>query len=80
MFCKIAHYVDMTVLCILIAANYKRTCYTKIHGLQSIAPLVSSVDETPEPIPTIVKGTIPNWINGSLLRNGPGKFEFGNQK
>uniref|UniRef100_A0A673JA58 Carotenoid-cleaving dioxygenase, mitochondrial n=1 Tax=Sinocyclocheilus rhinocerous TaxID=307959 RepID=A0A673JA58_9TELE len=35
--------------------------------------------ETPEPIPTTVKGTIPTWIHWSLLRNGPGKFEFGNQ-
>uniref|UniRef100_A0A671SB04 Carotenoid-cleaving dioxygenase, mitochondrial n=1 Tax=Sinocyclocheilus anshuiensis TaxID=1608454 RepID=A0A671SB04_9TELE len=51
----------------------------KIHGLPNISPLVSSVEETPEPIPTTVKGTIPTWIHGSLLRNGPGKFKFGNQ-
>uniref|UniRef100_A0A8B9HGK5 Carotenoid-cleaving dioxygenase, mitochondrial n=1 Tax=Astyanax mexicanus TaxID=7994 RepID=A0A8B9HGK5_ASTMX len=49
------------------------------HGLQCIAPLVRTAEETPEPIPTTVKGTIPSWIRGSLLRNGPGKFEFGNQ-
>uniref|UniRef100_A0A672LPR2 Carotenoid-cleaving dioxygenase, mitochondrial n=1 Tax=Sinocyclocheilus grahami TaxID=75366 RepID=A0A672LPR2_SINGR len=48
-------------------------------SLPNISPLVSSVEETPEPIPTTVKGTIPTWIHGSLLRNGPGKFEFGNQ-
>ncbi|XP_029956272.1 beta,beta-carotene 9',10'-oxygenase-like [Salarias fasciatus] len=47
-------------------------------GLETIAPLVRSVEETPEPIPTTVQGTIPSWINGNLLRNGPGKFEFGN--
>lgn len=47
-------------------------------GLETIAPLVSSVSETPEPISTDVQGTIPAWINGNLLRNGPGKFEFGN--
>uniref|UniRef100_A0AAY4DZ22 Carotenoid-cleaving dioxygenase, mitochondrial n=1 Tax=Denticeps clupeoides TaxID=299321 RepID=A0AAY4DZ22_9TELE len=47
------------------------------HGLQCIAPLVRSVEETPEPIPTRVTGTIPAWIRGNLLRNGPGKFEFG---
>uniref|UniRef100_A0A667ZP58 Carotenoid-cleaving dioxygenase, mitochondrial n=1 Tax=Myripristis murdjan TaxID=586833 RepID=A0A667ZP58_9TELE len=35
-------------------------------------------DETLEPISTEVQGTIPTWINGNLLRNGPGKFEFGN--
>uniref|UniRef100_A0A665UAR7 Carotenoid-cleaving dioxygenase, mitochondrial n=1 Tax=Echeneis naucrates TaxID=173247 RepID=A0A665UAR7_ECHNA len=48
------------------------------YRLETIAPLVHSVDETPEPISTQVQGTIPSWINGHLLRNGPGKFEFGN--
>uniref|UniRef100_A0A7N8XF00 Carotenoid-cleaving dioxygenase, mitochondrial n=1 Tax=Mastacembelus armatus TaxID=205130 RepID=A0A7N8XF00_9TELE len=47
-------------------------------GLEAIAPLVRSVEETPEPISTEVQGIIPPWINGKLLRNGPGKFEFGN--
>ncbi|XP_034539680.1 beta,beta-carotene 9',10'-oxygenase-like isoform X2 [Notolabrus celidotus] len=47
-------------------------------GLETIAPLVRSVEETPEPISTKVQGSIPSWINGNLLRNGPGKFEFGN--
>ncbi|NXQ55511.1 BCDO2 oxygenase, partial [Anthoscopus minutus] len=45
-----------------------------------ISPLVQSVEETPEPIPAKIKGQIPKWINGNLLRNGPGKFEFGNDK
>ncbi|KAL9825761.1 carotenoid-cleaving dioxygenase, mitochondrial isoform 1-T1 [Geothlypis trichas] len=49
-------------------------------GLQCISPLVQSVEETPEPIPAKIKGHIPKWINGNLLRNGPGKFEFGNDK
>lgn len=46
-------------------------------GLESLAAMVSSVEETPDPIPATIKGTIPIWINGSFLRNGPGKFEFG---
>lgn len=50
------------------------------NGLQSVAPLVRSVEETPQPIPTTIKGTVPSWINGSFLRNGPGKFEFGNDR
>ncbi|KAL2094961.1 hypothetical protein ACEWY4_009680 [Coilia grayii] len=54
-------------------------CYTDAHGLQSIANLVRSTEEIPEPISTQVKGTIPTWICGNLLRNGPGKFEFGNE-
>ncbi|NXB08300.1 BCDO2 oxygenase, partial [Cnemophilus loriae] len=45
-----------------------------------ISPLVQSVEETPEPIPAKIKGHIPTWINGNLLRNGPGKFEFGNDE
>ncbi|XP_019719759.1 beta,beta-carotene 9',10'-oxygenase-like isoform X2 [Hippocampus comes] len=50
---------------------------TKLKGLETIAPLVRSIEETPDPIPAEVQGTIPHWINGSLLRNGPAKFEFG---
>uniref|UniRef100_A0A672JKU7 Beta,beta-carotene 9',10'-oxygenase-like n=1 Tax=Salarias fasciatus TaxID=181472 RepID=A0A672JKU7_SALFA len=46
----------------------------------SLANLVSTVEETPDPIPTTIKGTIPSWINGSFLRNGPGKFEFGEDR
>ncbi|XP_077571311.1 beta-carotene 15, 15-dioxygenase 2, like [Stigmatopora nigra] len=49
-------------------------------GLESVAPLVSSVAENTHPIATTIKGTIPTWINGSFLRNGPGKFEFGQDK
>uniref|UniRef100_G3QAT1 Carotenoid-cleaving dioxygenase, mitochondrial n=1 Tax=Gasterosteus aculeatus aculeatus TaxID=481459 RepID=G3QAT1_GASAC len=49
-----------------------------LKGLETIEPLVRSVEETPEPISAEVQGTIPSWISGKLLRNGPGKFEFGN--
>uniref|UniRef100_A0A665VU92 Beta-carotene oxygenase 2 n=1 Tax=Echeneis naucrates TaxID=173247 RepID=A0A665VU92_ECHNA len=38
------------------------------------------LDDNPEPINTDVTGRIPKWINGSFLRNGPGKFEIGNQR
>ncbi len=54
-------------------------CMTSaVKGLETIEPLVRTVEEIPEPISTVVQGTIPSWINGNLLRNGPGKFEFGN--
>lgn len=36
--------------------------------------------EISQPIATEISGTIPEWIEGSLYRNGPGKFEFGNTK
>ncbi|XP_051965520.1 carotenoid-cleaving dioxygenase, mitochondrial-like isoform X1 [Xyrauchen texanus] len=51
--------------------------FTDVHGLPCIEKLVCSVDETPEPIATKITGKIPSWIKGNLLRNGPGKFEFG---
>ncbi|XP_049897032.1 carotenoid-cleaving dioxygenase, mitochondrial isoform X1 [Epinephelus moara] len=54
------------------------TTTSALTGLESIEPLVRSVEETPEPISAKVEGTIPTWINGNFLRNGPGKFEFGN--
>lgn len=54
--------------------------FTDVHGLPCIEKLVSSVEETPEPINTDITGKIPEWINGNFLRNGPGKFEIGNQK
>uniref|UniRef100_A0A3P9J4S0 Carotenoid-cleaving dioxygenase, mitochondrial n=2 Tax=Oryzias TaxID=8089 RepID=A0A3P9J4S0_ORYLA len=56
----------------------KKHSLTAVKGLETIAPLVRTVEETPEPIPTTIEGTIPSWINGLFLRNGPGKFEFGN--
>ncbi|CAF0901215.1 unnamed protein product [Brachionus calyciflorus] len=35
---------------------------------------------TDKPVRAIVKGEIPKWVNGSLYRNGPGRFEFGNNR
>ncbi|KAK5869038.1 hypothetical protein PBY51_010001 [Eleginops maclovinus] len=54
--------------------------FTDVHGLPCIEKIVRSVEENPEPIETNITGEIPEWINGSFLRNGPGKFEIGNQK
>ncbi|KAJ8276086.1 hypothetical protein COCON_G00078380 [Conger conger] len=56
---------------------------TSIPGSQEcsrnvLGTLVRTGVETPDPIKTTVHGNIPAWISGSLLRNGPGKFEFGN--
>ncbi|XP_017287496.1 beta,beta-carotene 9',10'-oxygenase [Kryptolebias marmoratus] len=64
-----------------IGGGTVKKCSVKaLSGLEAIAPLIRSVEETPEPIPTTVQGTIPSWINGTFLRNGPGKFEFGNTR
>ncbi|XP_075892014.1 beta-carotene oxygenase 2b [Nelusetta ayraudi] len=54
--------------------------FTDVHGLPCIDKIVTSVDETPEPITTHIIGKIPEWISGNFLRNGPGKFEIGNQR
>uniref|UniRef100_UPI00398EDD71 carotenoid-cleaving dioxygenase, mitochondrial-like isoform X1 n=1 Tax=Pristiophorus japonicus TaxID=55135 RepID=UPI00398EDD71 len=54
--------------------------YSRKKGLECVAPLFMTVEETPEPIPVKVKGEIPKWLRGNLLRNGPGKYEFGNDK
>ncbi|XP_061407032.1 carotenoid-cleaving dioxygenase, mitochondrial-like [Lethenteron reissneri] len=51
--------------------------YAKCSGLQCIAPIIATVTETPETMEAEIHGTIPAWIKGTLLRNGPGKFEFG---
>lgn len=65
---------------VVFAAVGKAKERSALQGLETIAPLVRSVEETPEPIPTEVQGAIPSWIDGDLLRNGPGKFEFGNRQ
>ncbi|XP_028400215.1 beta,beta-carotene 15,15'-dioxygenase-like [Dendronephthya gigantea] len=42
------------------------------------APLFyQSVEELSEAIETKITGNFPRWIKGTLLRNGPGKFEIG---
>ncbi|XP_067670849.1 carotenoid-cleaving dioxygenase, mitochondrial-like [Haliotis asinina] len=37
-------------------------------------------EEYPAPSPGNVTGTIPDWLDGSLYRNGPGLFEVGQTK
>lgn len=39
--------------------------------------LFQTAHETPELIKAEVTGDIPEWVNGTLLRNAPAKFEFG---
>ncbi|XP_051053378.1 carotenoid-cleaving dioxygenase, mitochondrial isoform X2 [Phodopus roborovskii] len=47
-------------------------------SLPCIAPLLTTVEETLDTVSAQVRGHIPEWLNGYLLRVGPGKFEFGN--
>ncbi|XP_060229582.1 carotenoid-cleaving dioxygenase, mitochondrial isoform X3 [Meriones unguiculatus] len=56
------------------------TCSTMLRPQQSlpcIAPLLTTVEETLNTVCAQVRGHIPEWLNGYLLRVGPGKFEFG---
>ncbi|XP_055477743.1 carotenoid-cleaving dioxygenase, mitochondrial isoform X2 [Psammomys obesus] len=56
------------------------TCSTMLGPQQSlpcIAPLLTTVEETLNTVCAQVRGHIPEWLNGYLLRVGPGKFEFG---
>uniref|UniRef100_A0A3Q0RBV4 Beta-carotene oxygenase 2b n=1 Tax=Amphilophus citrinellus TaxID=61819 RepID=A0A3Q0RBV4_AMPCI len=55
-------------------------CTTAADELPSLSKIVRSVEDTPKPISTQITGTIPEWINGNFLRNGPGKFEIGNHE
>lgn len=44
---------------------------------EGLACLFQSVEERPEPVDAEIRGKIPSWLNGTLIRNGPGKFECG---
>ncbi|XP_028255559.1 beta,beta-carotene 15,15'-dioxygenase [Parambassis ranga] len=36
--------------------------------------------ETPEPVTAEVQGAVPSWLQGTLLRNGPGLFSVGSSQ
>lgn len=42
--------------------------------------LRSCDNEIIEPMNGVIKGIIPKWLNGSLLRNGPGCLKVGEMK
>ena len=46
-------------------------------ALQDQSCLVQTVDERPEPIKAEIRGNLPSWLTGTLIRNGPGRFECG---
>ncbi|XP_042330816.1 beta,beta-carotene 9',10'-oxygenase isoform X2 [Sceloporus undulatus] len=66
-----------------LASNQKQqqqVTFRHQKGLACLSPFFTSVEETPQVIQTKIKGQVPRWLKGQLLRNGPGKFEFGNDK
>lgn len=56
--------------------------YTSLVGqernMQSI--FVRNGSETPEPVKAQVTGSLPSWLQGTLLRNGPGLFSVGSSE
>lgn len=42
--------------------------------------LRSCEEEVIEPLQGDIRGSVPKWLNGTLLRNGPGKFKVGSQE
>ncbi|KAF6102291.1 beta-carotene oxygenase 2 [Phyllostomus discolor] len=61
-------------------SHQTKVIFSKQESLPYIAPLLTTVEETPQVISAQVRGHFPKWLNGSLLRIGPGKFEFGKDK
>ena len=44
-------------------------------------PLLRSLNKSvQEPVETIVSGQIPDWVRGTLYRNGPGRYEYGDKE
>ena len=48
----------------------------KMSASRYISLYRSLKQSTDTPIKTLVKGEIPKWLNGTLFRNGPGRYEF----
>lgn len=42
--------------------------------------LLFDLEEESERFPCPIEGKIPEWLSGTLLRNGPGKFQVGNKR
>uniref|UniRef100_A0A1A7WSJ8 Retinal pigment epithelium-specific protein 65kDa n=1 Tax=Iconisemion striatum TaxID=60296 RepID=A0A1A7WSJ8_9TELE len=49
------------------------------HPAAGYRKIFDSVEELNEPIPAEISGVIPPWLQGSLLRMGPGLFEVGDE-
>ncbi|XP_034557611.1 retinal Mueller cells isomerohydrolase-like isoform X1 [Notolabrus celidotus] len=49
------------------------------HPAAGYKKIFETVEELDDPIPAYVKGRIPTWLGGSVLRMGPGLFEIGDE-
>ncbi|WP_137286348.1 carotenoid oxygenase family protein [Halorussus salinisoli] len=48
--------------------------------MPAYSPGFRSLDAEHEDLSLAVEGEIPSWLSGSLVRNGPGKFEVGGER
>ena len=46
--------------------------------ITNLGRMFQTMKENPDFIKLNPEGKLPDWLEGSLLRNGPGKYEFGN--
>lgn len=53
-------------------------CTKSLYPQTDVKVWMRTCDEEIEvPIRGVVKGNIPKWLNGSLIRNGPGSLRVG---
>ncbi|XP_045059913.2 carotenoid-cleaving dioxygenase, mitochondrial isoform X3 [Desmodus rotundus] len=78
-FRSVIHRIPVLKKCIE-NSHQTKVIFSKQESLPCVAPLLTTVEETPHVISAQVRGHFPKWLNGSLLRIGPGKFEFGKDR
>ena len=45
--------------------------------IKNVGRMFQTMEDHPEQVTLDYSGRIPSWLRGSLFRNGPGKYEFG---
>ncbi|KAM5245981.1 carotenoid-cleaving dioxygenase, mitochondrial [Ctenodactylus gundi] len=71
---------ELNVLKMHMAGTQKEAVLGQQRNLPCIAPLLSTAEERPHRVSARVRGSLPEWLRGCLLRVGPGKFEFGKDR
>lgn len=56
------------------------TATSSASGPNAMQQALQSVDESPERVALPVQGSLPEWLTGMLLRNGPGRWDFDKQE
>jgi carotenoid isomerooxygenase len=74
---KVAKQIDA----IKLDVNFKQPCENPKTSKCDVSVWLRTCNhEIVEPVQGIISGEIPSWINGSLLRNGPGKLQVGEDR